>query len=72
VRRKKFGSAAAARRPACPAGEIFSAGRLRVASAGSSASRDMQGRRCNNRYWRPKLVVSKAPMIRSVGDGNGG
>jgi hypothetical protein len=39
-------SAAAARRPACPAGEILVLQRLAAAPAGSSDHRDMQGRAC--------------------------
>ena len=42
-------SAAAARRPACPAGEILAPQRLGAATAGSSDHRDMQGRACRSR-----------------------
>ena len=42
-------SAAAARRPACPAGEILGPQRLAAAPAGSSVQRDMQGRACRTR-----------------------
>ena len=42
-------SAAAARRPACPAGEILVPQRLAAVTAGSSDHRDMQGRACRTR-----------------------
>ena len=48
LKAEEFDSAAAARRPARPAGEILAPQRLAAATAGSSAWRDMQGRACGD------------------------